>query len=75
MFTKSLMRKNAKLVTVSALIALNRPDQLRPHLALARQNGVTEVELIEAMTHLAFYSGSPNAISAVAVAREVFKQR
>ena len=75
MFTKSLMRKNAKLVTVSALIALNRPDQLRSHLALARQNGVTEVELIEAMTHLAFYSGWPNAVSAVAVAREVFKQR
>ena len=40
----------------------------------ARQNGVTEVELIEAITHLAFYSGWPNSVSAVTVAREVFKQ-
>ena len=50
-FTKSLMRKNAKRVTVSALIALNRPDQLRSHLALARQNGVTEVERGGAGSH------------------------
>ena len=70
-----LSKRDRSLVTVSALIALNRPDQLRSHLALARQNGVTEVELIEAITHLAFYSGWPNAVSAVAVAREVFKQR
>ena len=57
------------------LIALNRPDQLRSHLALARQNGLTEDELVEAITHLAFYSGWPNAITAVGVAREVFKQK
>ena len=70
-----LSKRDRSLVTVSALIALNRPDQLRSHLALARQNGVTEVELIEAITQLAFYSGWPNAVSAIAVAREVFKQR
>jgi 4-carboxymuconolactone decarboxylase len=70
-----LSKRDRSLVTVSALIAMNRPDQLRSHLALARQNGVTEVELIEAITHLAFYSGWPNAVSAVAVAREVFKQK
>jgi 4-carboxymuconolactone decarboxylase len=40
-----------------------------------QQRGVTEVELIEAITQLAFYSGWPNAVSAIAVAREVFKQR
>lgn len=70
-----LSKRDRSLVTVSALIALNRPDQLRSHLALARQNGVTEVELVEAITHLAFYSGWPNAVSAVAVAREVFRPR
>ena len=70
-----LSKRDRSLVTVSALIAMNRPDQLRSHLALARQNGVTEVELVEAITHLAFYSGWPNAVSAVAVAREVFKQK
>jgi 4-carboxymuconolactone decarboxylase len=52
---------------------MNRPDQLRSHLLLARQNGVTEQELVEAITHLAFYAGWPSAVSAVAVAREVFK--
>jgi 4-carboxymuconolactone decarboxylase len=58
---------------VAALIALNRPDQLRSHLRIARQNGVTQEELIEAITHLAFYSGWPNAVTAISVAREVFK--
>jgi 4-carboxymuconolactone decarboxylase len=53
---------------------MNRPDQLRSHLALARDNGVTRDELIEAITHLAFYAGWPNAVSAVSVAREVLRQ-
>ena len=47
---------------------MNRPDQLRLHLVRARQNGVTQEELIETITHLAFYSGWPNAVSADAVA-------
>jgi 4-carboxymuconolactone decarboxylase len=62
------------MITVATLIALNRPDQLRSHLALARQNGVTEDELIETITHLAFYAGWPSAVSAVAIARDVFKK-
>jgi 4-carboxymuconolactone decarboxylase len=53
------------------LIAMNRPDQLRSHLALALENGVSRDEL-EAITHLAFYAGWPNAVTAVTVAREVF---
>ena len=69
-----LSRRDRSLVTVGALIAMNRPDQLRSHLALARQNGLTEEELVEAITHLAFYSGWPNAVTAVAVARDVFKK-
>jgi len=67
-----LSRRDRSLVTVSALVAMNRPDQLRSHLALARENGVTRDELVEAITHLAFYAGWPNAITAVTVAREVF---
>jgi 4-carboxymuconolactone decarboxylase len=70
-----LSKRDRSLVTVSALIAMNRPDQLRSHLALARQNGLTQEELIEAITHLAFYSGWPNAVTAIAVAREVFAQK
>jgi 4-carboxymuconolactone decarboxylase len=69
-----LSKRDRSLVTVTALIALNRPDQLRSHLALARQNGVTEEELIETITHMAFYSGWPSAVSAVAIAKDVFQK-
>jgi 4-carboxymuconolactone decarboxylase len=69
-----LSKRDRSLVTVAALIALNRPDQLRSHLALARQNGVTEEELVETITHLAFYAGWPNSVTAVSVAKEVFQK-
>jgi 4-carboxymuconolactone decarboxylase len=69
-----LSNRDRSLATVSALVAMNRPDQLRSHLAIAKRNGVTEEELIETITHLAFYSGWPNAVSAIAVAKEVFKK-
>ena len=68
-----LSKRDRSLVTVAGLIALNRPDQLRSHLNLARQNGVTEEELVEAITHMAFYSGWPSAVAAVAIAKEVFE--
>lgn len=67
-----LSPRDRSLVTVSALIALNRPDQLRSHMARARDNGVSKDELAEALTHLAFYAGWPNAVTAAGVAREVF---
>jgi 4-carboxymuconolactone decarboxylase len=69
-----LSKRDRSLVTVTALIAMNRPDQLRSHLARARENGLTEEELVEAITHLAFYAGWPSAVTAVSVAREVFKK-
>ena len=67
-----LSKRDRSLATVSALIALNRTDQLRSHLRIARQNGVTEEELIETITHLAFYAGWPNAVTAIGIAKEVF---
>ncbi len=70
-----LSKRDRSLVTVAALIALYRPDQLRSHLARARANGVTQEELIETITHLAFYAGWPNAVTAIAVAREVFEKK
>jgi 4-carboxymuconolactone decarboxylase len=69
-----LSKRDRSLITVAALIALQRPDQLRSHLALARKNGVTEAELVETITHLAFYAGWPNAVTAVSVAKEVFQK-
>jgi 4-carboxymuconolactone decarboxylase len=70
-----LAKRDRSLVTVAALIALNRPDQLRSHFARARDNGVTQEELIETITHMAFYAGWPNAVTAIAVAREVFEKK
>ncbi len=70
-----LSQRDRSLVTVSALIALNRPDQLRSHLTRARENGGAQEELIEAITHLAFYAGWPNAITAISVAKEVFQTK
>jgi 4-carboxymuconolactone decarboxylase len=70
-----LAKRDRSLITVAALIALNRPEQLRSHMALARSNGVKEDEIVEAITQLAFYAGWPNAIAAIGVARDVFKQK
>jgi 4-carboxymuconolactone decarboxylase len=69
-----LSKRDRSLVTVAALIAMNRPEQLRSHLVKARENGVKQEELVETITHLAFYAGWPNAVSAIAVAKEVFEK-
>jgi 4-carboxymuconolactone decarboxylase len=70
-----LSQRDRSIVTVSALIALNRPDQLRSHLGRARANGVTKEEMAALITHLAFYAGWPSAVSAVSIANEVYESR
>jgi len=72
---RGLSKRDRSLATVAALIALNRPEQLRFHLQYAVDNGVTKEELIETITHLAFYSGWPNAMSAIMVAKELFSRK
>lgn len=69
-----LSKRDRSLITVAALIALNRPDQLRFHLNFAVENGVKKEELIEAITHLAFYAGWPSAMTAIMVAKEMFSK-
>jgi len=69
-----LSKRDRSLATVAALIALNRPDQLRFHLNRALENGLKKEELIEVITHLAFYSGWPSAMSAIMIAKEVFSK-
>jgi 4-carboxymuconolactone decarboxylase len=68
-----LSPKERSLVTVAALVAGGNPEQLEFHLGFAKDNGATEEELIEAITHLAFYAGWPRAMSAMAVATRVFR--
>ncbi|GAA2738699.1 carboxymuconolactone decarboxylase family protein [Actinocorallia aurantiaca] len=66
-----LSRRDRSLVTVSALIALYRTDQLRFHLRHALDNGLTKDELVEAVVHLAFYTGWPNAMNAISLLKEL----
>jgi len=67
-----LRKRDRSLITVATLVALNRTEQLRFHLQRAVENGVTKDELVELITHLAFYSGWPTAMSAMLIAKEVF---
>ena len=67
-----LSKRDRSLITVAALTAMHRPDQLRFHLGRAIENGVQQEELIEAITHLAFYAGWPCAMTAIMIARELF---
>ena len=66
-----LSKRDRSLATVSALIAMNRTEQLPFHLQRAIENGVTKEELVEVITHLAFYSGWPTAMSAMMIAKQV----
>lgn len=68
-----LSRRDRSLITVAALVAGGNAEQLRFHLPHARENGLSEEELIEALTHLAFYAGWPRAMSAVTLAKELFE--
>ncbi|MDF2745997.1 MAG: carboxymuconolactone decarboxylase [Propionibacteriaceae bacterium] len=67
-----LTPRDRSLITVAALITSGAADQLRYHLGRAIENGVTEAELLEAITHLAFYAGWPRAMTAVTAAQQVF---
>jgi 4-carboxymuconolactone decarboxylase len=66
-----LSARDRSLITVAALITGGNAEQLPYHLGRALANGVTETELLEAITHLAFYAGWPKAMTAVTSARQV----
>jgi alkylhydroperoxidase/carboxymuconolactone decarboxylase family protein YurZ len=69
---EELARRDRSLITVAALITNGSTEQLRSHLSLARENGLTETEPKEAIIHLAFYAAWPRAMSAITIAKEVF---
>ncbi|WP_345802866.1 carboxymuconolactone decarboxylase family protein [Microbacterium sp. AZCO] len=68
---EELSRRDRSLVTVAALTARGKTDQLRFHLDYARRNGVTGEELTEAILHLAFYTGWPNGMAAMTVLKSI----
>jgi 4-carboxymuconolactone decarboxylase len=67
-----LAQRDRSLITVAALVALYRSNELPNHLRRALANGVTRDELVELITHLAFYAGWPCAMSAMRTAKDVF---
>ena len=69
-----LAKRDRSLATISALIALNRTEQLPFHLRRGLDNGLSRDEIIELITHLAFYCGWPNSMSALRVAKDEFEK-
>ncbi len=70
-----LAPRDRSLVTVSALIASSQVAQISYHLNRAMDNGLTQAQASEVITHLAFYVGWPNAFSALPVAKDIFEKR
>lgn len=70
-----LAPRDRSLVTVSALVAAGQAAQIPYHLNRAMDNGLTREQASEALTHLAFYAGWPNAFSALPVFKDVFDKR
>jgi 4-carboxymuconolactone decarboxylase len=69
-----LSPRDRSMITVASLVSLYRINELPFHLKKALENGVTREELIELITHLAFYSGWPTANTALLLARRVFDE-
>jgi 4-carboxymuconolactone decarboxylase len=67
-----LSKRDRSLITCAALVALGKSEQMNFHFPRALENGVTQEELVEVITHMAFYTGWPNAMSAITKAKELF---
>jgi 4-carboxymuconolactone decarboxylase len=67
-----LSKRDRSLVTCAALVATGKTEQMSFHFPRAIENGVTQEELVEMITHLAFYVGWPGAMSAINKAKELF---
>ena len=68
---KALAKRDRSLITLAVLVAQKAEDQLRGHLLRALDNGVKREEIVELITHLAFYCGWPSAGHAALIAKEV----
>jgi 4-carboxymuconolactone decarboxylase len=68
-----LSKRDRSLVTVSALVALYRTEQMPFHINRAIENGLTKEELVEALTHIAFYAGWPSAVTGIRIAQSILE--
>jgi 4-carboxymuconolactone decarboxylase len=69
-----LSPRDRSLVTVTCLVSSYRINEMPFHIRRALENGVTREEIVEAITHLAFYAGWPAASTAIGIARNVFEE-
>ena len=67
-----LSKRDRSLITCAALVATGKVEQMSFHFPRALENGVTQEELVELITHLAFYVGWPSAMSAITRAKDLF---
>ncbi|HEY4179505.1 MAG TPA: carboxymuconolactone decarboxylase family protein [Kofleriaceae bacterium] len=70
-----LSKRDRSLVTCAALVATGKTEQMNFHFPRAIENGVTQAELVEMVTHLAFYVGWPSAMSSIAKMKELFAKK
>ena len=70
-----LSKRDRSLITCTAIVALGWTEQMKTHFPRAIANGVTKEELVEMITHMAFYSGWPSAVTAALQAREIFAEQ
>jgi len=66
-----ISRRDRSIATLSMLTALNRPHELRIHVQVALNNGLTREEILEVLLHASVYCGFPAAGDAMRIAREV----
>jgi 4-carboxymuconolactone decarboxylase len=72
---RELSKRDRSLITCAALIATGKTEQMDFHFPRALENGVTQAEVVEMITHLAFYVGWPSAMSAVNRAKALFTKQ
>jgi 4-carboxymuconolactone decarboxylase len=70
----ALSKRDRSLITITSLISLYRVNELPFHLKRALENGLSKEEVVETITHLAFYAGWPPAMTALPIAKNIFEE-
>jgi len=71
---EGLNKRDRSLITIAALCALHRPNELKLHIARGRHNGLSREEICEVIMHMAIYGGFPISVEGMAVAKEIFAE-
>jgi 4-carboxymuconolactone decarboxylase len=69
---EGLSQRDRSLITIAALTALYRPNELKLHVQRGLDNGLTKSEISELIMHMAVYGGFPVAVEGMHIAKEVF---